>query len=617
MSAIDKARARHRIRQWSEGCFDIDHAGDVVVQIGDHQVSMTDLVSHARRNSARLPMLIRLPQLITARCDALCKAFDQQLGNNTGYTPVYPIKVNQREDVVQPLAAHPRCGLEAGSKPELIAAIAQADHNPVIVNGYKDQETIDLALTARAMGIDCCIVIEKPDELARVRNAVERLHIRPKLGIRLRLSSIASGKWQNSGGERAKFGLSSRQLFAMLTQLREQNCLDWIHMLHFHMGSQISTLNAIEKGLKEGLQFYAELKRAGAPLKTLDIGGGLAVDYTGGKSRDTFSMNYRLGDYAACVVDAVSRRCQQEDWALPHIITEAGRAMVAHHAILAFEITGVEDLTQTALPKSDPPIAEHCLVTNMQALAPQLVDQDIPELLEQAVAILEQGLQAFRHDELTLAQRARLEAAYFQLIRQAAPLLDSNRRSHQALMDQLRSQLAVKCFANFSMFQSLPDVWGIDQVFPILPLSGLHLPPNARAIIEDLTCDSDGRIAHFIDHDSTETTLPIHLPLHDNVFAAFLVGAYQETLGDIHNLFGDTDSISIIIDDGGMQCATSCAGDHTAQLLGYVGYDSDRIFAVLEQKVKNADLSDKAKSAFIESLRAGLHAYSYLHPDSA
>lgn len=614
--STQQARELYSIGHWAESCFDINDDGLVVAQPQSGQsIALTDAIKAAQRHGLRLPLLLRFPQVLRHRRDALHAAFAEAFAAaavDGQYCPVYPIKVNQQAAVVDALLSGGRCGLECGSKPELIAVLARTHQAPVICNGYKDDEYIALALAARRLGIDTTIVIEKPDELQRVRRIASKLGVEPRLGVRVRLASIGTGNWQNTGGERAKFGLSAGQVMDVVNQLKAEDQLKHLQLLHFHMGSQLSNIRDIRNGLGEGLQYYTQLRALGAPLDTLDVGGGLAVDYEGSRSRGACSMNYSLAEYAHNVVNLTVERCQEADCPVPNLITEAGRAMVAHHAVLVFDITGVEHPTIKTEQQLDPADGE-----NLFDLIRRLPNIDPREAYHEALHELQDAHDRFRLDQISLPQRAAIEDAYFHILGQIRGRLDVNRRAHRALIDEIDGKLAAKYFGNFSVFQSMPDVWGIDQVFPVMPLARLNERPQLRAVIEDLTCDSDGRINLYVDSESLEDTLAVHTTeaASGYLLGAFLVGAYQETLGDIHNLFGDTDACNVVAGSQGIDIERITRGNTNAELLEMVGFDARELHASLSRRVAAADLPEDLEQTIHRLLESGLNGYCYLRSD--
>ena len=621
-AAIADARRRYAIAQWSDGLFDVDADGRLAVLPNGPdgpRIAMTEIVERARADGLRLPLLLRFSDILAHRARALTEAFGdaiKQSGYTGGYAPVYPIKVNQQASVVGALSSAPGMGLEVGSKPELITALAVSRGGGTIVcNGYKDRQYVRLALSARRLGLDVVLVIEKPGEWPLIRDEAEALGVEPVLGVRLRLSVLGKGNWQNTGGERAKFGLAAGQLLELLEAIRDAGCIGWLKLLHFHMGSQISNLRDIQNGVREAGRYYAELLAADVPVSRLDIGGGLGVDYEGGRSRTFCSMNYSMSQYAQAIVCGLAELCRERAVPMPDLVSESGRALTAHHAVLVTNVTATE-----AFPRQlDFAIGgdTHPVVRNLAALLDQAGDREPEETFLEAEHWLEEGRNLFLYGDLSLADRARLEPLYFAALERLGEQLDPEHRRHRELRDRLRYQLSDKYFINLSIFQSLPDIWAIDQVFPIVPLQRLDELPDRRAVLEDLTCDSDGRIDHYVERGLLEPTLPVHEIDAGECYllGVFLAGAYQETLGDIHNLFGDTDSVDVALDGDRFALRNPRPGDTADSLLELVGFDPRKLLASCRAKVAAAGLP-RAEAERIERLLAeGLSAYTYLAGD--
>ena len=617
---IEDAREQYGIRAWGDGHFDLDGDGRVRVTLAEdsaQSATLEAIVAAAQDEGLRLPMLVRFPQIIEQRIDRLVAAFDEAIAAadyDGDYTPVFPIKVNQQRSVVEVFARHEAVGLEAGSKPELIAVLAHARAgSKVICNGYKDREYIRLALLGRRLGLDVYLVVEKPAELQLVLEEAERLQVAPLLGVRVRLAA-AGGKWRDSGGERAKFGLSASQLVQLISTLDDAGALDRLQLLHFHMGSQISNVRDIHRAMREAGRYLVEMRRLGVSIDVLDVGGGLAVDYEGARSRGDCSMNYSVQQYAGAVVGTLADLCRANDIPQPDIVSESGRALVAHHAVLLADVVATERIApDPPRPDDDEPPVLHGLRRVLDAL-----DEAPPqETWLEASHFHEEGQQQFVYGELSLAHRALLEQRYQAALLAVRARLDPDRRAHRELLDPLNASLADKLFVNLSIFQSLPDVWAIDQVFPILPIAGHDRPPGRRAVLEDLTCDSDGRIDRFVEHGAIESTLP--LPdlgddgeEGDRVLGAFLVGAYQETLGDLHNLFGDTDSVVVWLDRDGPVLRLPRRGESAADLLEQVGYPRARLEALIRDKVEASGLSPRLAEELERDLAHSLDSYTYL-----
>ena len=548
---VADSRSVYGIRHWGAGYFSINDAGRIEVRPNGPDSQPIDLyqqVDELRQSGLSLPLLVRFPDILQDRVRRLTGAFDasiERLEYQSRYTALYPIKVNQQEAVIENIIAtqNVSIGLEAGSKPELLAVLALAPKGGTIVcNGYKDREFIRLALMGQKLGHNVFIVIEKESEVALVIEEAAELKVAPQIGLRVRLSSLASSKWADTGGEKSKFGLSAAQILSVVERFRAAGLDQGIRLLHFHMGSQIANIADYRKGFREAIRYYGELRAMGLPVDHIDVGGGLGVDYDGTHSRNASSINYDMQDYADAVVDMLKEFCDRQEIPHPHIFSESGRAMTAHHAVLLVQVTDVERHNDK-VPEIDPSVEQpevlHWLI--------ELLDDSDPEMVAEtywrATHYIEEVAAQYSAGKLSLAQKALAEQCYFAICRRLHNQLKARQRSHRAVLDELNDKLADKYICNFSVFQSLPDTWAIGQILPILPLSRLDEEPLRRAVLQDLTCDSDGKIRQYVDEQSIETSLPVHeiREGEDYVLGIFLVGAYQEILGDMHNLFGDTD----------------------------------------------------------------------------
>lgn len=615
MTGMRDALDRYAIPRWSEGLFDINAEGELSVCLERTSLSLAKVVEAATDQGLRLPLLIRFPQILQVRAQALIDAFNQaieQSGYGQPYTALYPIKVNQQASVVHTLAGISSMGLEVGSKPELITALAVAQPGTTIVcNGYKDRAYIKLALAGLKLGLQTIIVIEKASEWRIIEQEAELMGVEPKLGVRARLASLGAGKWQNTGGDRAKFGLSAQQLVSLTETLQAANKAHWLQLLHFHMGSQISNLRDIAKGAEEAARFYVSLKNMGMSIASLDIGGGLGVDYEGGGSRSYCSMNYSLAQYAHTIVTTLKAVCDEHGVALPKLYSESGRALTAHHAVLVTNVTATEPAPPPPLP-----VTSHspAVLQSLQALLEQAHTMPPEECFHEAEHWVEEGKAAFLKGSIDLSERAQLEPLYAAILSVLVERLDVDNDRHRKLRDHIRWLLSDKYFINLSIFQSLPDIWAIDQVFPIVPLTRLNETPDRRAVLEDLTCDSDGRIDHYVDRGLLQETLAVHSIGPDELYllGIFMAGAYQETLGDIHNLFGDTDTVDVWVSKEGMALRSQRQGDTAKDLLRYVGYDPEALLTACQDKVANAGLEVGEAQALEALLADGLSAYTYL-----
>ncbi len=625
--SLDRARRTYSIPYWSEGYYDVDAQGRMVVRprgAGGPELALPEVVARATDAGLKLPLLLRFADVLGNRLGKLQAAFGRAMADlnyGGGYTAVYPIKVNQHRGVAGELAAAggEGFGLEAGSKPELMAVLGLAKPGSLVIcNGYKDREFIRLALIGRKLGLETFIVIEKPSELAMVIEEAQSLDVRPGLGVRMRLASLGAGKWQNSGGDKAKFGLSPRQVLDLVERLRAAGLLDTLQLLHFHMGSQISNVRDIANGMREAVRYFVELTRMGLQIRYMDSGGGLGVDYEGTRSRGFCSMNYGLDQYAHTLLQPLAEACAEHGLAPPRMVTEAGRAMTAHHAVMVVNVSEVERAPEGAVPPAS--ADEPAVVRHLREAHAALDERPALELFHEAQHHLAEGQALYALGQLSLAQRAMLDDLFYAIAHGVRSRLTAEERSHRDVLDELNERLVDKYFVNFSVFESIPDVWAIDQVFPIVPISRLDEAPERRGVIADLTCDSDGRIDTYVESEALDSSLPLHSPREGESYrlGIFMVGAYQETLGDIHNLFGDTDTANVVLDaDGGYSVTRQRKGDTTDVMLDYVGYDLAELRSAYKQKVDAAGLAPAEAAKLLVDLETGLTGYTYLHEEHA
>lgn len=622
-SWIATARELYNIEHWSNGYFDINAEGDMIVTPLPNQpsINLHELAQTFTAQGLSLPVLVRFSDILHHRVESLCTAFStamQQKNYHASYTAVYPIKVNQQHHVVKEIlkSGQGRVGLEAGSKPELMAviALAPAEGGIVICNGYKDREYVRLALIGQQIGLKPYLVVEKASEVQLIIEESQKLGVIPKLGVRVRLASIGAGKWQNTGGEKSKFGLSATQVLDVLNLIRDAGMLDSVQLMHFHMGSQVANIRDVQQALREAARYYAELRAVGAPIQTVDVGGGLGIDYEGTRSRSACSMNYNLEEYANNVVHELAEICAAGNLPQPNIITESGRAMTAHHAVL---ITNITDVEYTPRQQPSPPADEaHHILRDLWHSLQHLTQRSALETYHNAAYWLSEAHSMFTHGLLNLEQRAQAEQLYYAIGRKVHELLENSPvRAHREVVDELDEKLADKYFCNFSLFQSVPDSWAIEQIFPIVPLQRLNEPLNRRATLQDLTCDSDGRFDNYVDSSGIETSLSVH-ELRANepyLLGIFLVGAYQEILGDMHNLFGDTYSVNVhLTEDGSYELLDSVEGDTVETMLRYVHLDPSMLRNTYRKRLQTAPLTTEQRQSYLRELEAGLMGYTYL-----
>ena len=620
--SADLARKTYSIPHWAEGYFDVDGHGRIVAYPQGKQgpqIPLAEVIEKSQLQGGKLPILVRFPDILGDRLRRLQNAFAQaqtEWEYSGGYAAVYPIKVNQHAAVAGTLALHhgDDFGLEAGSKPELMAVLALSRSGGLIVcNGYKDREYIRLALIGCKLGMQTFIVIEKSSELRLVLEEAKALNIKPGLGVRMRLASLGAGKWQNSGGDKAKFGLDPRQLLTLWKDLGEAGLGDCLQLLHFHMGSQISNVRDIARGMREATRYFVELSKLGANITHVDVGGGLGVDYEGTRSRSFNSINYGIAHYASSIVQPLAEACESEGLAQPRIITECGRAMTAHHAVLVANVSEVERAPEGRVPPGSED--ESLPMRHLRELHDEMADSPAVEVFHDASQAHAEGLSLYTLGQIDLLERARIDDLFYAIAHAVRTRLSYDEKSHRDLLDELNERLVDKYFVNFSVFESMPDVWAIAQVFPIAPIERLNEEPLRRGVICDLTCDSDGKIDTYVENEDLDSSLPLHdlRPGEHYRLGFFLIGAYQEILGDIHNLFGDTDAVEVRCnDDGSYRVDQQRRGDTTDAMLDYVGYKLDDLRRIYRAKVGAIELSKAEAQRLNEALEQGLTGYTYL-----
>ncbi|TGA68472.1 arginine decarboxylase [Aliivibrio fischeri] len=627
---LERIRAEYNVKHWSQGFYGIDDNGEVYVSPrtdASHQVPLSHIVNQLEQRNIGLPALVRFPQIVHQRVHNICNAFNQAIDEyqyENHYLLVYPIKVNQQKEVVDEILAsqaqleQKQLGLEAGSKPELLAvlALAQKASSVIVCNGYKDREYVRLALIGEKLGHSVFIVLEKLSELDLVLSEAKALGVKPRLGLRIRLASQGAGKWQASGGEKSKFGLSASQVLTVINRLKAEDQLDILELVHFHLGSQMANIRDVRNGVSEAARFYCELRDIGAKLKYLDVGGGLAVDYDGTRSQSSNSMNYGLAEYARNIVMTIGDICQLYSQPMPVIISESGRSLTAHHAVLITNVIGTESYTPEAIeaPRADDPLLLHNMWRNLEQLENGSDDRALIEIYIDTQCDVAEAHNQFATGMINLQHRAWAEQVSLRINYELSVKMSTKNRYHRPILDELSERLADKFFVNFSLFQSLPDAWGIDQVFPVLPLSGLDNADEHRAVVLDITCDSDGTIDQYVDGQGIETTLPVPAwnPDEPYLMGFFLVGAYQEILGDMHNLFGDTHSVVVNVDENGEANIDYInEGDTVEDMMRYVHIDVDLIRQNYKDMV-TAKVAEKEQQSVLEELEQGLMGYTYL-----
>ena len=626
---IEESRELYNIRGWGLGYFDINNKGHIVVQPQDeshHSIDLKELVEDIQAKGYSLPTLIRFSDILKTSITKLANAFDESIKkyNYEGaYHGVYPIKVNQQRQVVEEIVKFGRpfnFGLEAGSKPELHAILAIMD-NPealLICNGYKDETFIRLALMSQKLGKKVFIVVERPDELEIIDRVAKEINIQPNIGLRIKLISSGQGRWAESGGEYSKFGLNSMELVDALEFAEQRGIKNCIRLIHFHLGSQITNIRRIKNSLKEVGRFYAELCKAGCPIDHIDVGGGLGIDYDGSRSTYASSTNYTVQEYANDVVYHVLESCRENDLPHPNIISESGRAMTAYHSILVFNVLDVTSFPewsdQIEIPENAPEIVEE-----IYDVLENTSNKNLSESWHDATHLKDEIHNQFLLGLITLRDRALCERIYWGISRKVEKLSQRLKYMPDEIAT-LRKNLADKYFCNFSIFQSVPDSWAIDQVFPVLPIQRLTEEPTRNATLEDITCDSDGRLDLFIGtHRGNTPTLKVHSlePGESYQFGIFLIGAYQEILGDLHNLFGDTNTFHVSIqEDGCLKYEQIIEGEDVTDVLDYVQFKADelagRVSGFLVNYVETGNITQKDADEFLKLYKDGLSGYTYL-----
>ena len=626
---IEDSAELYNINGWGLKYFSINDKGHVAVtpREGNASVDLKELMDELQVRDVTSPVLVRFPDILDNRIEKISKCFEQA-AEEYGYTAqnfiIYPIKVNQMRPVVEEIVSHGKkfnIGLEAGSKPELHAVLAiNIDENSLIIcNGYKDENYIELALLAQKMGRRIFLVVEKLNELKLIASISKRLKIHPNIGIRIKLASSGSGKWEESGGDVSKFGLNSSELLEALDILEKNKMQDCLHLIHFHIGSQVTKIRRIKNALREASQFYVQLHNMGFNIDFVDIGGGLGVDYDGTRSSSSeSSMNYSIQEYVNDSISALVDACVKNDIPQPNIITESGRSLTAHHSVLIFEV-----LETTTLPSwsEDESVSEkdHELVQELYKLWDTMNQPRLIETWHDALQIREEALDLFGLGMLDLRTRAQVERLFWSIAREVYEMANEIKHSPEELK-KIAKMLPDKYFCNFSLFQSLPDSWAIDQIFPIMPISRLDEKPERTATIQDITCDSDGKIDNFISTRNFNYHLPVHSLTKDPYYiGVFLVGAYQEILGDLHNLFGDTNAVHVSVYKDHYEIGQVIDGETVAEVLDYVQFNPKKMVRSVETWVttsmKSGIITPEEGREFLSNYRSGLYGYTYLEKD--
>ena len=613
----------YNVEGWGIGYFGIDGQGHLTVHPDQDPARGLDLFEMAmdlEEQGVTLPVLLRFSDILRHRIESLTGRFRnamEEFGYEGDYSLVYPIKVNQQRHVVEEILGFGEAhgvGLEVGSKPELMAVLAlteRSDHL-IVCNGYKDEEYVRLALMGQKLGHDVLIVVEKISEVPTVLQVAEELGVVPGIGVRVKLSATGAGRWHQSAGERSKFGLTAAQLVRVVELLEEAGRLDAFRMVHFHIGSQVPDIRNVKEAMAEVGRFYVELRQMGVDLAYVDVGGGLGVDYDGTRSTGSASVNYSIQEYANDIVYALAEACRAKGLPMPHIISESGRALTAHHALLLINVIDLE--TQIVESPADVPEGADPLVQELAGTLREIERRGILEVYHDASYVKNQMHHRFNSGVLSLRDRALAEGLYLTIMKRVEELALKEPEEYEDILPELEEILTDRYFCNFSLFQSLPDSWAIDQIFPIMPVHRLDEEPTRRGTLQDVTCDSDGKIAWFAGWKEPQRSLPLHEVRAGEpyVLGILLSGAYQEILGDLHNLFGDTNAVHVRLDGDGYEITDLVHGDTTTEVLEYVQFDARALVATFRRKVQKAGLERTEANAFIADYIEGLEGYTYL-----
>jgi len=623
----EKSEELYGVKNWGNGYFCVSDDGEVLVTPGNGNkscVSLMNIINSIKEEGINMPVLLRFENILDAQISFLNKSFQnaiKKLEYKGEYRGVYPVKVNQQQQVLEEttkFGERYHHGLEVGSKAELIAALSlMTDREACLVcNGYKDEEFIDLGLNAIKLGFKCFFVIEIPGELDTILDRAEKLNVKPNIGVRIKLASKAGGYWAESGGDRSIFGLNMSQVIGIVDKLRDKGMLDCLKLLHYHLGSQVPNIRDIRTAVREAARVYSELANEGAAMGYIDLGGGLAVDYDGSNTNFGSSRNYSTDEYCADIVEAVKLASDNNNIPHPTIITESGRALVAYYSVLITNVLHVSEFEVREMPENVPKDSPEP-IQNLLWVSNNLSIKNIQECYNDALYYRDQTRQLFNHGNVSLRERALAESIFWNIISRIAKT-KKNLKFIPPELENLESAIADIYYCNFSIFQSIPDSWAIDQLFPIMPIHRLKELPERNAVIADITCDCDGKIDKFIDLRDVSKTLPLHKlkEYEDYYIGIFLVGAYQETLGDLHNMFGDTNVISIRINgDGTYESVRKILGDSVETVLSYVEYDPVEMrtgFARTVEEAHNSNLiNDDEKIKILDAYENGLTGYTY------
>ncbi len=625
---LDDARELYNVEGWGIGYFDVNEKGHLSVfpsREPGRGLDLYEIAMDFKAQGVDLPLLLRFPDILRTRIETITQKFRKAMDefSYTGdYTLVYPIKVNQQRHVLEELIEAGDdfgVGLEVGSKPELLAVLAltdRADHL-IICNGYKDEEYLYLALMGQKLGHQVMIVMEKISEVDLLLKVADELGVEPQAGIRVKLSSQGAGRWSESAGEKSKFGLGASELMAVVERLRAAGRADILKMIHFHLGSQIPDVRNIKQAMTEVARYYVEFRQLGLDIRYVDVGGGLGVDYDGSRSTQASSVNYSIQEYANDIVYGLAEACTENDLPMPHIISESGRALTAHHALLLVNVIDLE--TQLVEVPDEVPDEMHTLVHELADTFEDISARSLREVYHDTSYARTRMRSLFNSGVLSLPERAIAEKLFLAIMNRVAELAARDPEEFEDLIPEVEALLIDRYFCNFSLFQSLPDSWAIDQLFPIMPVHRLDEEPTRRGTLQDVTCDSDGKIDLFVGWKEPKKSLELHPFRHGEpyVLGIFLAGAYQEILGDLHNLFGDTNAVHLRLTEDGYEVGGIVHGDTVTEVLNYVQFDAQTLITHFRRKVLGAKgITRSEANTFIADYIAGLAGYTYLEGES-
>jgi arginine decarboxylase len=628
---IQDSLEHYLISRWGQPFFSINKKGhlECVPKRGAlSSIDLKELIDDLKKRGIKTPVLLRFNDILASQVESLSLAFKKSIDDyryNSIYCPVMPIKVNQQRHVVEQLVEHGasfKLGLEAGSKPELLVAMAllKKDGGLLVCNGYKDEDYIETALHAERLGIKTVLVLDRFAELNKVIQVAKKLKVKPRIGLRAKLAARGKGRWVESSGDRSKFGLTIREVMQTVELLKKENMLDCLNLLHFHIGSQITTIRSIKNAVREAAHLYCGLRSIGCTkLDHIDVGGGLAIDYDGSQTNFHSSMNYSTQEYANDVVSVLQDICDELLQPHPHIVSESGRALVAHHAVLIFDVLGanelgIKDESRIKKPNDD----DHSILHTVYYAFDSVNAKNVQECFNDVVTAKDEGIALFSHGVIDLESRARIDELFWATCKKILKVINTLAYVPEDLVN-LNKMLSDTYYCNFSVFQSLPDAWAVGHLFPIVPIHRLNEVPTQEAILADLTCDSDGKIDQFIDLRDVKKTLRLHKLIEGQPYylGAFLVGAYQETLGDLHNLFGDTNAVHVSVgEDGKYLLEHLVVGDTVSEVLSYVEYDRidliRKVRDTAEQAVRRGEMTFEESAELMQRYEASLLGYTYL-----